>query len=343
MGPTGEIFSIDQFGKLSNRKKDWNISPLLNLVRIKSVGLCASDFSRIYDRTAYQYPLTPGHEIFGVVEYPSETQKFVVDQSVTVFPLLPCGICSSCKIKNFQLCADYSYFGSRTDGALATYLNVPDWNLRRISNSVPLRVGNQVEPLSVVIHALRKFKSPTSSQRLLISGGGFLSYLATEVAKYLGVAQICVATSSNERKAFFENFSPTVLPGEIDSDKFNCYLDFSGNFKTFENVCSKLRPNSEIVIAANRREDTYISQRAWNQILRKELSVQGTWNSKYSNEPNEDDWTLAIKLLETNVVRDLYPHEEVLLADLPLYLAEVRKFGHLNPDAKVVPRVSVHV
>lgn len=330
-------------GNFSIHEKDWNISSEMNLVRIRSVGLCASDFSRIYNQTGYNYPLTPGHEIFGIVESAAETSKFRAGESVAVFPLLPCGICSLCKIENFQLCTDYSYFGSRTDGALATFLNVPDWNLRRISNLVSLRVGNQVEPLSVVIHAMRKFKMPPSSQSLLISGGGFLSYLATEVAKHLGVAQICVATSSAERRAFFENFSPAILPGEINPDKFNCYLDFSGNFETFENVCSKLSPNSEIVIAANRREDTYISQKAWNHILRKELTIQGTWNSKYTPEPSDDDWSLAIKFLESHVVRDLYPHIEVRLAELPMYLAGVRKSEYLNPNTNLVPRVSVYV
>jgi L-iditol 2-dehydrogenase len=343
MCPTGVIFSVQQDGTFSNSVKKWEITPNLNLIRIKSVGLCASDFSRIYKNSGYQYPLTPGHEIFGVVESTTETSELSEGDTVTVFPLLPCWKCDSCGIGSFQLCSNYSYFGSRTEGALGTYLLVPDWNLKKISSTVTLAVGNQVEPLSVVIHALRKFKAQGADQHLLISGGGFLTYLATEAAKFLGVTNLCVTTNSVNRRDYFRKLAETVDSHGIEADRFNSYLDFSGNFKTFEEVCMKLKSRSEVVIVANRREDTFISPKSWDLALRKELVIQGSWNSSFSPNLSDDDWDLAIHLLESEVVRNLYPHKEVPLSELPEFFRDLHRDTLQNLHNKLVPRVSVNV
>lgn len=343
METNGFIFSVNRDRTFSILPKTWLPTDNLNLIRIKSVGLCSSDYSRIYQNTAHKYPLTPGHEIYGVVEQSSKSYLFEEGDLVAIFPLLPCKKCKSCDNLDFQLCENYSYYGSRQDGGLATYLLAPDWNLKKISIDLERRIGNQVEPLSVVIHALKKFTLDVKEQKLLISGGGFLSFLALEAAKALGISEICITTTSDERQKFFSNLTNVVSSESLEPKRFNCLLDFSGNYRTFEELLPKISNKSEIVLVANRRDDTFISPHAWELILRKEITIRGSWNSTFLNSNEIDDWDIAIEYLETGQVRDLYPHSEVSFINLPNFLKSNPRMNGLNLGFPLVTRISVNV
>ena len=58
---------------LGNKKLIYSSRPLTNLkknkvrVKIKAVGVCASDVPRAFNNGAYNYPLVMGHEISGTI------------------------------------------------------------------------------------------------------------------------------------------------------------------------------------------------------------------------------------------------------------------------------------
>ena len=67
-------------------------------MKIKAVGLCASDIPRAYENGAYKYPLVMGHEISGQI-FESNFKNFRKNDKVSIFPLLPCKKCNYCKKK----------------------------------------------------------------------------------------------------------------------------------------------------------------------------------------------------------------------------------------------------
>src|SRR4051794_39753052 len=90
------------------------------LVKVMAVGICGSDIPRVLTKGAYYEGLTLGHEFAGeIVQCGSDVNEWQTGDRVTVAPLVPCRKCEYCETGNYSLCQDYSYYGSRTDGAMA--------------------------------------------------------------------------------------------------------------------------------------------------------------------------------------------------------------------------------
>ena len=126
------------------------------LIKVNSCGICSSDIYRSHDNGAYFYPLTMGHEFSGqIIKVGSEKTEMKINDRVTVFPLLPCFSCDSCIKKEFTTCSSYKYYGSRNDGGFAEYIAIKNWNLIKTNQIDPID-ASLLEPLSVVVHALKK-------------------------------------------------------------------------------------------------------------------------------------------------------------------------------------------
>ena len=88
------------------------------LVRVMCCGICGSDIPRIYKSGAHNMPIIPGHEFSGVVEE-CKDKPALVGKRVGVFPLIPCRECSQCRAGHYEMCENYDYLGSRSDGGFA--------------------------------------------------------------------------------------------------------------------------------------------------------------------------------------------------------------------------------
>ena len=153
-----KAYVLNKIGDLSYQdvpkpelKKDWA------LIKVKAAGICSSDIPRIYERGTYHFPTIPGHEFAGdVVKVNGEKYTDIVGKRVSVFPLIPCGKCSQCKKKMYEMCENYDYIGSRRNGGFAEYVEVPVWNLIELGENISYESAALMEPLSVALHAIRK-------------------------------------------------------------------------------------------------------------------------------------------------------------------------------------------
>jgi len=338
----GHIFECTKDGEFQITSNSWTAPKSTVILKSISVGICSSDFPRLFDGTAHIYPLTPGHEIYAEVVENLSTFDFKPGERVAVFPLIPCNQCSNCKDYRFNLCRQYSYFGSREAGALGSFLVSDPWNLKKIPKKLSNRLGNQVEPLSVVNHAFSNFTNLSPCSGLVISGSGFLTYLAIHVAASRGISNITVMTNNKWGVDFLSKYCNVVSSDEIMKIDFEHFLDFSGNNLIFDHVTSAIAKRGELVLVANRRADTYISSYSWDKILRKELVVQGSWNSTYLGPKEMDDWSSSILQIIDSEIPDEFPHVEVALMDLPEFLAAISNDYRINGLAPKY-RLSVNV
>ncbi len=338
----GRLFECSGIGDFQVKNHSWKIPHHGILVRPISIGICASDFSRFFEGSAHIYPLTPGHEIYAEVVASNKDLDFHSGDRVTVFPLIPCNGCDNCEKFKFNLCKNYSYLGSREAGGLASYLSVTPWNLKKISTVLPNRLGNQIEPLSVVNHAFGRFDSLTTNSRLVFSGSGFLTYLGIQVALSRGISNISVVTNNKWGTDFLSRYCRIIRPNELTSINFDCFMDFSGNYETFDMATDAIGENAEMILVANRRADTYISSHSWNNTLRKEITVKGSWNSTFLGPHGKDDWSTSISQLVGSVIPDDYPHLEITLTDLPRFL-ESQVTSERNHDSFQKYRLSINV
>lgn len=127
------------------------------LVAVKAAGICGSDIPRVYRTGAYFYPLILGHECSGRVEkVGEEADKKWQGKRVGIFPLIPCRNCIPCQKKQYEMCRNYSYLGSRRNGGFAEYMAVPQENLLELPETVSYKEAAMMEPMAVAVHAIRR-------------------------------------------------------------------------------------------------------------------------------------------------------------------------------------------
>lgn len=267
------------------------------IVQVKAAGICSSDIARVFTKGTYHFPTIPGHEFSGVVySVADEEQQSWVGKRVGVFPLIPCRECPQCKQKQYEMCANYDYVGSRRDGAFAEYVVVPIWNLLPLPDEVPLEVAAMLEPLSVGLHALKKAEIKEADSVAVI-GTGMIGISAAQWAKKYTNGEVVVIGRNENKRHLVEN---TGLPYEVrtkaDGQEYDVVLEAVGTPDSIDLALNMVRPGGTVVLMGNPSGDILLTQNTYWRILRKQLVIKGTWNSFYDGaEPS--DWTDAIEAL----------------------------------------------
>ncbi len=162
------------------------------LIRVMAAGICGSDIPRIYDTGAHVMPLILGHEFSGeVVEIGEAVNPGWLLKAVGVFPLIPCHECPSCLKLQYEMCKNYSYLGSRQDGAFSEYVIVPENNLIELPESVSFEEAAMLEPMAVAVHAMRR-AAFSEFDNVFVLGLGTIGLLLTMFLKEAGVKRLYV-------------------------------------------------------------------------------------------------------------------------------------------------------
>ena len=270
------------------------------LVKIGACGICSSDFDRVFGESAYFYPLVLGHEFSGkVIECAKDTDSTLLNKKVVVFPLLPCNKCEFCKEKHYAQCTNYSYFGSRQNGAMAEYITVPQWNLKTIPDDMPYQIAAMSEPAAVAMHTIEKIKD-FKGKTLCVSGSGAIGIFCAIAAKNKG-AEVSFLIRNNTKKEFLETlgFTNFIFETEETINSFDYLIECVGTNASLTNCIKFVKSRGTIIIVGNPKSDMNIEKKLYWKLLRSEISLLGVWNSNYKNE-NIDDWDRAIEFLYNN-------------------------------------------
>lgn len=267
------------------------------IVQVKAAGICSSDIARVFTKGTYHFPTIPGHEFSGVVySVADEEQKSWVGKRVGVFPLIPCRECPQCKQKQYEMCANYDYVGSRRDGAFAEFVAVPLWNLLPLPDEVPLEVAAMLEPLSVGLHALKKAEIKKTDSVAII-GTGMIGISAAQWAKkYTDGEVVVIGRNENKRHLVESTGLPYTVLTKADGKEYDVVLEAVGTPESVDLALTLVRPGGTVVLMGNPSGNILLNQNTYWRILRKQLVVKGTWNSFYDGA-NESDWTDAIEAL----------------------------------------------
>ena len=293
------------------------------LLQIKAAGICGSDIPRIFEKGTYHFPTIPGHEFAGEIVDAAQEDKNLLGKKVTVFPLLPCGKCAACQTGDYSQCADYDYYGSRRDGAFAEYIAVKKWNLVPVPDAVSFECAALCEPCAVAIHALSQ-AGISLGDTVVIFGAGPIGLMAAQIAKSWG-ADIIILADIDEAKLNFARelgFSYTVNSGVNDTTDFvrsiagqkgaDVVLEAAGVSAALEDSLKAAKTFGKVVLMGNPAGKMELSQKAYWEILRKQLTVKGTWNSSYNDSVN--DWRMAIRCMERGIIQS----EKLITHKFPL-------------------------
>jgi propanol-preferring alcohol dehydrogenase len=162
------------------------------LVAVKAAGICHSDAHyRSGVGSLAQLPITPGHEVAGVIEaVGSGVEQSRVGERVCLHYLVTCGECSYCEHNLGQFCVEVAMIGKDRNGGYAEYIVVP------AANAIPLPAGIPFTHAAVMmcsfattLHALRKARF-VEGESVVVFGAGGLGTAAILLASALGASTI---------------------------------------------------------------------------------------------------------------------------------------------------------
>lgn len=280
------------------------------LVQIKAAGICGSDIPRIFVNGTYHFPTIPGHEFSGI---DVKTKK-----RVGVFPLIPCRKCKPCRDGRYEMCRNYSYLGSRTDGGFAEYAAVPEWNMVELSDNVAFEQAAMLEPMAVAVHAMRSI-SPSCDDTVAVMGLGTIGMLLVMFLLDAGVTDIyvignkdfqrktCKAMGIDEIRyidAASEEQNPAVAEQIMNITHgrgVGVFFECVGKNETIETALKVTAPGGRIQLVGNPASDISFDRDTYWKILRNQLTVKGSWNSSFTHD-DDDDWHYVLKRLEAGAI-----------------------------------------
>lgn len=280
------------------------------LVRMGAVGVCGSDVLRFGVGKGYGFPLVLGHEMSGTVEETSPSGKFQKGEKVAIFPCLPKPQDPYTKIGEWALSEGYDYFGSRRDGGMQELLEVPEENLIKLPDDMPLVVGAMVEPAGVSLHAVRKVQL-SANANVLVIGGGPIGNFAAQWLRYLGATKVFIADVDGKKL----EIAKEVGLGAIDVSKIpiNDQMHYSSNPRGYDVVVEATglpvavrqaitvsAPMGQVVLLGDLSADLELPKELVSQILRKELKLLGTWNAKIQPE-FASEWDMVVNAVDKGI------------------------------------------
>ena len=301
------------------------------LVRVGAVGVCGSDLPRILTKGAHRLPLIPGHEFAGTV-VAAEALDVPAGQRVTVPPMIPCFRCAECRRGLFSLCRDYSYFGSRADGAYSELVSVPGSNLLPVPDEVDDVAAASVDPAAIALHALWRC-GVTAGDRVAVVGAGPIGLFAIQWAAILGAAQITAIDVMQEKLRLARALGATTTrdAGQADDllGSYDVVVETAGAPPAERQAIRLARPRGSVVFIGIPVEDVTLDQAAFNHLLREEVSLHGAWNSFSAPFPGRE-WTVTLDMMARGRLRtaEVVTHREPLdrLPDVLAWMGERREF-----------------
>ncbi|MCU6669712.1 galactitol-1-phosphate 5-dehydrogenase [Enterobacteriaceae bacterium H4N4] len=278
------------------------------LVRIVCSGLCGSDIPRIFAKGAHYYPITLGHEFSGYVEATGDqVADLAPGDAVACVPLLPCFTCPECEKGYFSLCKQYQFVGSRSEGGNAEFIVVKRANLYRLPAAMPIEDGAFIEPITVGLHAFHLAKG-CEGKNVVIVGAGTIGLLAMQCAQALGARSVTAIDINEDKLTLAASLGATqvfnsktlsaagILAGLQENRFDQLILETAGAPQTVSLAIDIAGPRAQVALVGTLHQDLTLSAATFGQILRKELTLLGSWMNYSAPWPGVE-WETAARLL----------------------------------------------
>lgn len=305
------------------------------LIKVGACGVCGSDYPRTYEHGTSSgiYPLTIGHEFAGeVVVTGSKEDAELIGTRAAIYPLIPCRKCDPCVTGNYAMCEHYDYLGSRRDGGFAQYCLLPSkWQLIVAKNATMEELA-MTEPACVAQHAVRR-ANVQAGQYAVIFGAGSIGIMAARWVKLFGATPLLVDIAQDKVEFATEkgldaiNSRNADVPEEIrkrnNGKLADAAIEGTGAGVVLSSCMECVRAHGTVSLLGNPSGDAVIPPAIHSQMLRKELTINGVWNSSRAPYP-VNEWAYTVQMLDEGKlqVKDLITGR-YSLEKLPSIIAEI--------------------
>ncbi len=178
-------------------------APGTYLVKVRSNGICGSDFEGYLGKTGRRLPpMIMGHEVSGVVETAPEGGKLRQGDRVVIFPKPFCGECEFCKRGMVNVCPAGICMGVMDhDGSMAEYVAVEEKYLIPFGPSLSFNEAAMTEPLAVAYRSVQKIsdREIAEASSCMVLGAGTIGLLVVALLKLRGAKNIIVSDATDFR------------------------------------------------------------------------------------------------------------------------------------------------
>lgn len=284
------------------------------LVKVKYTGICGSDIPRVNGDACHYFPNVLGHEFSGVVAEVGEGVLSVkVGDRVAGIPLVPCMKCEDCQKGDYSLCKHYSFIGSREFGSFAEYVLVPEKNVVKFDDSVTFEMGALFEPATVALHGFKRL-NVKGGKNIAIIGGGTIGMMTAQWAKIFGAKSVTVFDVVDERLELAKRLGCQYVVNSLNDDVdakikeitngrgFDYVYDTCGLPSTAKLALKVVGNKGEVCFIGTPSREFTFQIPEWENILRKECIVTGSWMSYSAPFPGEE-WTLVAHYFMTGELK----------------------------------------
>ena len=291
-----------------------SVGPTEVLLRVMAAGNCGSDLKRIMVEGTHVFPCIPGHEFSGeVVEVGSDSIPYKPGDRVTAAPLLPCFRCEWCLQGQYNLCDDYDYVGSRSDGAFADFVKVPAFNLVRLPDSVTYEAAAMTDPAGVALHALRRGCGTGPGEIVVILGAGPIGMFACQWARIMGAGHVIATDLIDEKLDIARDLGARTcinsrredvvarIMAETGGKGADLLIETAGSVDTHRQALLGARKRGRIVHIGRAYRDVLLPDEVFTKIFRRELVVFGAVNTNFS--PHDHEWQTTVQYFASGALR----------------------------------------
>lgn len=310
------------------------------IVEVKAVGICGSDLSRYKKLGPYIPGMIWGHEFSGIISEIGEDVKEVkVGDRVATCPALVCEDleveeCYYCKKSEYARCLNLTVVGAKHPGGFAEYVALSEKNVLKLPDSVDFESAAMIEPSAVVAHGLFKSNAKAGDD-LVVVGCGNIGLLTIKWAQVMGFDKI-IALDIND--AALKSAKETGATHTINTLKVDpleelakitnhlgaqCVVESAGSPITSAQVFAYAKKGGDVIFMGIPYADVNIERFYFEQIVRKELNVIGSWNAISAPFPG-DEWSATIKALSSGKIefKSMISHR-LSLSDGPSIFEEI--------------------
>lgn len=284
------------------------------MVEVAYVGICGSDIPRYFEGGVHSFPQVLGHEFSGVITAVGENvAELNIGDRVAVAPLVPCGKCDICQKGEPAMCGNYSFIGSREQGAMAEFVVVPEKNVVKVPENLSLKEAAMLEPLTVAIHGIDRV-SLLSGDEVVVLGAGTIGLLTLVALRSRGVGNITVIDINENKLKLAKTVGADIVvnPLNIDIDAYfnenrkpSVVIETAGSSITQRQAIEIVEKRGSVVYVGTSTRDVVLPPETFEKILRGELLVTGSWMSYSAPFPGYE-WEAGLRYMATKAI-DVQP------------------------------------
>jgi L-iditol 2-dehydrogenase len=276
------------------------------LVKVNTAGICGTDFERVLKTGTWRFPTVLGHEFGGLtVKIGKKVEGVRIGDKVVVNPMVPCGKCQYCKVGKYNMCKEYDYLGSRSNGGFAEYAKVKYTNAYKVPDDMTDEAIASIDPVAVALHGVIRGNLKIGDT-VAVFGAGPIGDYVIQWAKLMGASKV-VAVDLVDKKleiATEVGADYVINPSKVDDvpkeikrlinqEGVNFAIESAGAEITVNQCISVAQKQGRVVYLGTPHKNVTFSNSIFESILRKELTVAGSWC--YHFAPPIHEWLVSIE------------------------------------------------